>query len=542
MLEKTKRKKKKKILPLIFVRKRNLVLRDIILNMPRHILWPVTKKMLNIWCLQKWKRQRKSLFTFFTSHQHHKELAQKRMRLLRRKKKSRLAFSFFQGWKKIIPPLTRKQHVLKRNYHQYKHLRIKDRMDFFRSYIGKTMLLTEIHSQNNYKNTWFSREQVGWKTHNLEYKWTFRREYDEEKSWLSLWERNFLFAKAYKESWWYENLIQKKPEPQSARVFVLNRPNTAFQIHWKQQKKEPWKNALLFRRAVYSGFGENVRKENKFRPLKTKFYLRHKNPRSEKRNRLYKRSAFLLNNFRRRSRVYAKKAARIKQIVSKIIWPFYGDLRIKQMNIIYKKNRRIKSKILTSNEILLNRFENRLDVVVYRLNLAPTILWARRLIENGCVFITPHNNFTLWEFMYASLKKVAFPLKLRDPKKLYAAKLLTHEAKNWALFKFLGRPQKKTSYLLQPGDLIQCLAGNSLHQFKTKSSLWQKPVPKHMLTKTEGQFLWEWHSQDYGSAEFNSWEQTGAHFNAAIFLHHTRFRDLGSKDRVKESFFRWTIL
>jgi ribosomal protein S4 len=41
---------------------------------------------------------------------------------------------------------------------------------------------------------------------------------------------------------------------------------------------------------------------------------------------------------------------------------------------LYKKNRVLKSNKLTSNEILLNRLENRLDVVVYRLNLAPTIL------------------------------------------------------------------------------------------------------------------------------------------------------------------------
>ena len=70
---------------------------------------------------------------------------------------------------------------------------------------------------------------------------------------------------------------------------------------------------------MYAGFGERLRKENKFRTLKMKFYLRRKNPRSEKRNQLYKRSHFLLTNFRQRSRLYAKKTARIKQIVSKII-------------------------------------------------------------------------------------------------------------------------------------------------------------------------------------------------------------------------------
>ena len=69
------------------------------------------------------------------------------------------------------------------------------------------------------------------------------------------------------------------------------------------------------------------------------------------------------------------------------------------------------------------------------------------------------------------IKKIAFPLKLRDPKKLYLTTLHTEELNHWAMFKFLGQPQKKPSYLLQAGDLIQCAAGNSLSQFKTQSSL-----------------------------------------------------------------------
>jgi ribosomal protein S4 len=125
---------------------------------------------------------------------------------------------------------------------------------------------------------------------------------------------------------------------------------------------------------VYAGFGRRFRKENKFRRLKIKPYLRRKNPRSEKRNQLYKRSSLLLANFRQRRRVQAKKAARIKEIVSKIIGPFYGNLRKKQMRFLRTQSKRLKSKILTSNETLLSHLENRLDVVIYRLNLAPTIL------------------------------------------------------------------------------------------------------------------------------------------------------------------------
>ena len=108
---------------------------------------------------------------------------------------------------------------------------------------------------------------------------------------------------------------------------------------------------------------------------------------------------------------------RIQQLVRKIVWPFYGHLRIKQMKKIYQKSHKKKSNTLERNEVILSHFENRLDVVVYRLNLAPTILWARRLIQNGSIFVIAPNNSKNWTSMYASLKKNAFPLKLRDPKK-----------------------------------------------------------------------------------------------------------------------------
>ena len=84
----------------------------------------------------------------------------------------------------------------------------------------------------------------------------------------------------------------------------------------------------------------------------------------------------------------ADKSARIKQLINKIIQPFYGHLTRKQMIHIRKKSKAIKSPFLSSNEVMLNHLENRLDVVVYRLNLAPSILWARRLISSGAIFVT----------------------------------------------------------------------------------------------------------------------------------------------------------
>jgi small subunit ribosomal protein S4 len=80
--------------------------------------------------------------------------------------------------------------------------------------------------------------------------------------------------------------------------------------------------------------------------------------------------------------------ARRKNIWSKIILPFYGNITQKQFRNIKNKIQRKKSESLSREDLLINKFENRLDVVVYRLNLAPNIFWARELIKNGVIFVT----------------------------------------------------------------------------------------------------------------------------------------------------------
>jgi ribosomal protein S4 len=68
-----------------------------------------------------------------------------------------------------------------------------------------------------------------------------------------------------------------------------------------------------------------------------------------------------------------KKGARIKKVLNKTILPFYGHLSEKQFASIKKKVQRKKTESLSRDDLLLGHFERRLDVVVYRLNLAPNI-------------------------------------------------------------------------------------------------------------------------------------------------------------------------
>ncbi len=67
--------------------------------------------------------------------------------------------------------------------------------------------------------------------------------------------------------WLYENLLKKKSS-RNAKHFLLDRPQTAFQNHFKQQKKEPWVDPLLFKRWAYFGFIEKYKKEVQKRQFK----------------------------------------------------------------------------------------------------------------------------------------------------------------------------------------------------------------------------------------------------------------------------------
>lgn len=470
----------------------------------------------------------------------------KKLRFLNHTLKSKLSYLFFQPWKKVRLPLTKKQRWLRVNYAKYRSLPIKDRSDFFRTYIGKLILTTEINSDFDGKTHWLSEHQFRWQGRWIDDDaYTFLVQQNIELS-KPRYTENAALLRLHQKAWWYENLIQKRKPSKSLRKFVLNRPNTAFQIHWKEHKSAPWKNSLWFKRALYAGFGEQLRRENKFRSLKIRPYLRRKNPRKEKRNQLYKRSQHLLNNFRERSRIRADKKTRIKQLVGKILLPFYGHLTRKQFQHLVKRSQKQKSKTLTSNEVLLSHCENRLDVVLYRLNLAPSILWARRLILSGAVFITKEQHAKTWELMYASFKQIAFPLKLRDPKELYSYIVSDDYYTDFYFYgiqyKFLGVPQRKTSYLVKPGDVIQCASGMFLNDFKFNTSLFRKPLTSHLLTFTKPKAFWHFRFNRSLSKTFNSWDQIREKRTAAVMLHNPTFADLRWNDRVNEAFLKWFIL
>lgn len=305
---------------------------------------------------------------------------------------------------------------------------------------------------------------------------------------------------------------------------------------WFFRKINPWFNSLVYKRDLYRGSVQSFNRFTKKRNITWKSYLRYKNPRREKRNKMYNRYLYLLPS-QKNSIIQISKKSYIKKTISKLLLPFYGNLTEKQFKKIVKKTRKIKSRLQSRQDRFLSKFEKRLDVVVFRLNLAPNILWARRMIKSGNVFVTNQNDIKPF-FSFQGLKKNSFPLKLRDPKNLYKKNGFRYFGKKFK--KFLS-PLTNPSYLVSIGDLVQCSSIASVQSiFKTNEYLFKKPIPKHFLTVKSGTVRWNRYYTSYMPK--NIWEQKFYKTTAAVMIFSPTVNDIQYRDRSNESFLKWVML
>jgi ribosomal protein S4 len=475
---------------------------------------------------------------------------------------SSLDVRFFKPWRYEIPFLTRKQSWLQNQYNLFKILSLKNRIDFFQTQIGQMMLASFFS---------FPIEKCGM-AKNLGYG-SYRTEYRFPVAKISnivcrasliyfrrinyfLWEyfpkyKNFISRKKIysdlrvrsEKSWFYENTLRRKSSILFSK-FKLTKFETAFHSNYREIMKRPWVEPLFFKRAALSAFEERYRKINKFEgeKLQYKFYLRNKNPRHIKRNRLYKRKIKLTANPWKGKRIMAHQSARIKQILSKLLRPFYGHLTLKQWTVLLKKNKKKRSKYQTRVQTILQHLENRLDVVVYRLNWAPSILWARRLIRGGFIFVTSVKKKDIWNKMYSSLKKYSFPLKLRDPKNLYSKTFWNPKRKKTKQF-FFYISQKKISYLIQPGDILQCSRAILINQFKNNAIWLKKPLSSRFLSgKRRPKKEWRWDRHQILEKNFNNFEFYTEHRKSAVILSQIKLKNLPKSDRSNKFFLRWATV
>lgn len=456
-----------------------------------------------------------------------------KIKKLRFKLFSKLPNNFFlkaNKWSKPAAP-TIKQIWLEKSYQKAyfntNNFGQKFRQDFLQTLLGKYFLLAHLSTFTPNGKRYYSNEEF----------------FQKAPAWLStISDQTKQIQINQKLGWYYTNLTRTKKVRQE--IFLATRktyPYKIFSNFWRAHKKTPWLDFLQSSRRMYTGLLARQRREQKWtRKYAWIPYLRKKKPTVQKRNKLYRWRNNLLFSFWTRGMIRKKKGARIKKVLSKTILPFYGHISEKQLTAIKKKVQRKKPESLSRDDLLLGHFERRLDVVVYRLNLAPNIFWARKLIKDGAVFTSSTAKTHLWEKVYAPLKKFIYPLKLRDPMNLYKKTIWTPFEKT-AKMQFLLEPVKKIDYLVQPGEIIQCAPGALLNKFKTNSILWKKPIPKHFLTfsdLTETQKNWQYRKNKI-SAKATS---ENNHTIMATLLFPPSYQNLLKSDRVNREFMHWMTL
>ena len=470
--------------------------------------------------------------------------------------KSKLDARFFKPWRYEIPFLTTKQSWLNDRYVFFKSLPLRKRKDFFQTQVGQMMVASSFSFPMNDYILTKNEQQLYFmpmaKISNILSRSTLSYSTRQEGHWCwyEYHSRNFVSRKKIysdlrnrnEKSWFYENTLRPRGSVLFSK-FKLTKFETAFHSNYREVKKRPWVEPLFFKRTALSAFEERYRKANKFEgeKLQYKFYLRNKNPRHIKRNRLYKRNIKLTANPWKSRRIMAHQTARIKQILSKLLRPFYGHLTLRQWTILVKKSKKKKSRYQTRAERILQHLENRLDVVVYRLNWAPSIMWARRLIYGGFIFVSNIKKTNMWSQMYSCLKKYSFPLKLRDPKNLYR-KTFWNPKKRKTKQKFFYFPQKKINYLVQPGDMLQCSRSILMNQFKNNAILLKKPLSSRFLSgRRRSRTEWRWDRHQIIEKSFNVFESCTEHKKSAVVLSKAKFKHLPKSDRSNKFFLRWVI-
>jgi ribosomal protein S4 len=183
--------------------------------------------------------------------------------------------------------------------------------------------------------------------------------------------------------------------------FFVKYATTAFSF-WRNSewRKNTWFEALVYPRS--KSFFLNRKfpgslYSHKYKPhwmfhTAPRIYRRIKKPLDYKHNKLYFLFKKMFFSFYRPA-IKLNKMRRIKHILKSFFLPFYGHRTLKQVKNIMKTQRFKKTLIQSTIGYLVRMFEQRLDVMLYKCNLAPTILVSRQLISSRCIFINGIEQF-----------------------------------------------------------------------------------------------------------------------------------------------------
>ena len=430
-----------------------------------------------------------------------------------------------------MPQMNERVNWLDKAYEQYNMIPKKKTYDFLKDIFG--ILLLHMHKQTYISKNRFLQKKIF--TNKLQRKFFPKN----HKSW-----ENELYevSQCLKYSSWYIDLRKQLFFSTTNKIANSEISSKANQLHWIRNEREPWLSPLIFKRSLFSNMYENKRKENKEIAQDVKIYSRLKNPLRTKRFFLYKSYDKLICRFGTKGKFNLKKKSRAYQIITKNVSPFYGGLTHKQFINIWGKSKKKKSTLEINNDIFLNQFESRLDVLVYRLNLAPTILWARRLIWEGAIVINTLDKRKNWNTLHSKSKIYTFPLKLRDPKKIYSQTYWI-ASKWYSKGKFFLTPIRNEAYKVQQGDIIQYNPLANISKSKIQSFLFKRGLNKNILRSAEPIEYWYWQNKSRHIINLGRNQQEIDQGNTFYLLFNSRHTDLANKqDRIKELFLNWITI
>lgn len=420
---------------------------------------------------------------------------------------------------------------LDKAYEQYTMISRKKTYDFLKDIFG--IVLLHIHKQTYISKNQFLQKKIF--TNKLQRKFFSRNQ--------KLWEKEIYgVLQCLKYSLWYVDLRKQLFFSTTNKISNNEISSKTNHLHWIRNEREPWLSPLIFKRSLFSNMYENKRKENKEITQDVKIYSRFKNPLRTKRFYLYKRYDKLICRSGTKGKFNIKKKARAYQIITKILSPFYGGLTHKQFIKIWGKKKKIKSTLENNNDLFLSQFESRLDVLVYRLNLAPTILWARRLIWEGAIVVNTLDKRKTWNILHSKSKMHTFPLKLRDPKKIYSQTYWI-SSKWYSKGKFFLTPIRNEAYKVQPGDIVQYNPLANISKNKIQPFLNKKGLNKNILRGAEPIEYWYWQNKSKHTVILGKNQQEIDQGNTFYLLFNSKYADLANKqDRIKELFLNWITI
>jgi hypothetical protein len=456
---------------------------------------------------------------------------------LQKKKKLKFKFKFWRRYKKLIsiryknraipsvirhrswetpfPNTEKRINWLTQGYEKYQLMSKKKSYQFFKGLFGYILLksykkLTKFKASNLFMLSW-------------------------QKEMLNL-------SNSLAQAWWYENIRNQIKE--SEQLTITHRAPIKHLSHlfWTEDIRKPWLSPLIFKRGLINAMLEPRTKENKDEIQQRKIYKRFKSPTQTKKFNLYQWYENLLSKKWLIQKHRKKKIARFYQIITKVVSPFYGHLKKKQFKRIWHKNKKIKSYWQTQSDNFFATFERRLDILVYRLNYAPTILWARRLIWEGAIFVSNFEEMTNWSQMYSHLKIYNFPLRLRDPKNIYCY-TYWNPSRNYSKNKFFLEPIIKENYKVKLNEIIQYNPHANNNLYKIKTSLFQKGIQKNTLIGNSKIDSYNWKRKAPTHFHLGIEKQEILQTNTSLLIFNPQYNDLTNKqDRIQESFLNWIIL